>query len=1263
MKTLRNLLCIAVGILVPTLSVHAAPYASGCTNVNATTVVYYLNSAPASAGSVVITTYPSVTAVASGSRLPATPVQGANTFIIATAGDTSYTIAVTQTGTGTPARETIAAANSVNTSWGGSPDPRGMAVNADPTNGPIFGSVYEANGAAGTLHGLGLFPTHSDMSFAFGATTAGLDSASFSGGAGGSAPYKLSVSRYDGSVVVSSIDPTVGGVIQFNGYLQSSSATTLLPKGQNTTGTLASPYHGELYGSSKTTGTLAAGNLVLYTFDYTMPTPATVNSTFGGLAGAIGINSAYYNSAYKTTIVTTTGEWENLNRYTMNGTAPVSALPDLTINYGSLGLLPNDGLPGDIDVNPTNGFLYTTSERASPGSAPILQVFSANGATNLYTSAASATVDTIEALEAGVDGGSDEAGCMVRVSADGKYLCLGNYFGFLTIFNLTNGIPDSSTYLSISYVLGDDPPRGLDWDRADNVYVFNSSTGDLYIYDLGLTEVCVTSNDTSMLNGSFSVTGPPAATVTATTPLAYQAGNSYAGPGVVPGQFTINLSYAPASSQKITFGLTGTATNGAANTYTLSLGAGGAVASSLTTSPYSVTFAGGQTSQQIILTPTASPAVGPTLTSILTLSGAGASYSTPSPNTATVSIANSGAQKLFVSGTAASTMYRALPNDFCSFVITRWGDTNIGPYTVNPSSFALSGQAVYGTDFNAGVQPVSYTVVPTSGSGSAFTVNQSDITEMVEVGLPVAHGSFTGNETVILGPGTASGSISFTLGTSTATALLLDNLYPPETDLWVDSLTTAGDSVNWTVTYSIETGLAGWYYAGPLAGASGPGPIFAYNNTPPSDFDVTFGYNPDGTSGVAYDFVPSPPGVAIPAGDVTAPALRMTVNKQNAVGAISSGVNAYPVGSAPSGGFSNNYALRFSMNLAHGCNGSFTTEYACFGINHYGTNVNWWQGNSVPGSGINTFSFTNADGVWFAVGEDPAGSGAVGGFPADYQMFTATNSGAANSYFPSTGFETLNGLSAFGSFSNVFKNPMDYTSESTVILPYNYAPYTATYGTYGNAVGSPANISGWYTDAYSSGSCGGSGSAGVPYPGYPIANSYFPPLPAPIGGQANGPWADVEIKQYNVSTVAGKTTNVVTLSINKTVMFNYTNNTVFQGGYPMLGYFDPYSSEGNGGGVYYANARVVSLMGPTITAVANSGAHTLISFTSADPADDLTSYFTVTGSTNVLGPFAPVAATITKTGEIFTASVAYPFVASPTPTAAYYVIRQDNTGQ
>lgn len=84
------------------------------------------------------------------------------------------------------------------------------------------------------------------------------------------------------------------------------------------------------------------------------------------------------------------------------------------------------------------------------------------------------------------------------------------------------------------------------------------------------------------------------------------------------------------------------------------------------------------------------------------------------------------------------------------------------------------------------------------------------------------------------------------------------------------------------------------------------------------------------------------------------------------------------------------------------------------------------------------------------------------------------------------------------------------------------------------------------------------------------------PAVAYYGGNGyTNAWADVEIKNAS---------NVVTLSINKTVIYTYTNHTVWTNGFLMLGYEDPFSSVGAlDGAVYYSGLTVVSLSAPTFT--------------------------------------------------------------------------------
>lgn len=140
-------------------------------------------------------------------------------------------------------------------------------------------------------------------------------------------------------------------------------------------------------------------------------------------------------------------------------------------------------------------------------------------------------------------------------------------------------------------------------------------------------------------------------------------------------------------------------------------------------------------------------------------------------------------------------------------------------------------------------------------------------------------------------------------------------------------------------------------------------------------------------------------------------------------------------------------------------------------------------------------------------------------------------------------------------------------------------------------------------------------------------------LPNPAVGTRN--WADVEIK---------KVENVVTLSINRSVVLEFTNNTAFNSGNIMLGYTDPYESIGTSpegvlrGATYYSNVRVISLPGttpttPNITSVGmiEGGTKVQIDFTGG--ATDSIGDFTVQGKVNVTGTFTNETATISSLGS------------------------------
>ena len=150
-----------------------------------------------------------------------------------------------------------------------------------------------------------------------------------------------------------------------------------------------------------------------------------------------------------------------------------------------------------------------------------------------------------------------------------------------------------------------------------------------------------------------------------------------------------------------------------------------------------------------------------------------------------------------------------------------------------------------------------------------------------------------------------------------------------------------------------------------------------------------------------------------------------------------------------------------------------------------------------------------------------------------------------------------------------------------------------------------------------------------------------------LNGNTANNWADVEIKQLN---------NIVTLSIDKSPVFVYTNTTTFTNGTLMLGYNDPFSSVGSGdGAVYYSNLRVVSLASAIITQVIvnkNNGT-VVINFTSTVDGDLTASSFALQSASVVAGPYADVAS-----ASITPLSVgAFQAVAPQTGSMQFYRIR------
>jgi len=927
MKTSRCLLCIFTCVLISTLSARATPYASGVTNQGGT-IQYILNEVPDSAW---------VIFEDGTSNSIAAPVVGTNTFSLGS--HTSFGIYVKKAGNGTPSQISDDSATYAN--WN---TPRGVTANANAANGYSFGRVYVNNSLGGSVLGKGIYGLNADLSILLGGTNGDLGDTWTNAGSS-SSPYRMHVGA-DDNVYLGDFTAANANIYQAAPDL--SSVSEVFGEQGEAAG-IAAGVHGRSFGQPIVLGSIATSNMVLWVADASLPIGAT--TTLGFNAGIGNVN--------------------NIDRYTIGaGPLPWTNAPDLAMNLGINSIA---DLDDDVDVGPISGNIFGMNYRANYG-MPCLQIYDPTGMNLLWSSLEGPINVGPDFFNFDFDG-SQFSIFAIAVSPDERFLAAGLINNPLLVLDLTNGIPDTSSLLIISNApntSGYEDLRSICWDAADNLYTISSGQGLLRVFSLGLPATCVTSNDVTSTNGTFQLVLPSIkASVVATAPLASQ---NFGTP--TPGVFTITLNTNFLSSAiTVNFVLGGTATNG---TYVAS--ATNSVTFPAGTSP------SGNWSQTVTITPTATPNIGPTLTVTLSING-GVTYLATSPVEDTVAIANTGPQFFSVTSVSAGTLYRGLSNDFGEFVITRLGDTNVGPVTL--TNFTYSGTATFGVDYRAGAQ-LEVGSYPAIGSpGVVFNAGEVSKTVIVGAPVPTPYGSpAVGDESINVGLGSTNGSllsqegISYTVNSATAALTLLDNAYPPEFVLWSNPLTNASDSVNWTLTFA-GTNL-GLTTVPPVVIPSYPNnesgaPSYPSDDGGTNDFDVEFGY------GVATDGVGQ--SLAMASKGWTN-ALKMTVNKdQNFIGA-SMGVNVYPTGKI----FGGNYALRFSMNLIEGTGYTGTTlsEAAEFGLNHAGTNCNWVSGDLVVGPPQIGSGYTNIDGVWITI--DSAAGIATGGTPPDFGLYTGGTS-------------------------------------------------------------------------------------------------------------------------------------------------------------------------------------------------------------------------------------------------------------------------------
>lgn len=1047
-------LAAVMAAAVTPLSLRATPYASCLTN-NAGTIQFYLNE---SGGNVVVTYEDgSTNANFNGSNTGTNVASGTQSFALGT--HTSYTITVSKIGTGS-------AAVTHTLSYG---TPRGIDVNKNPSS-PYFGNVY-VSCASATAATNALRRLNSDLS---GISTnsggvAWLNSAS--------EPYRLLVCDDDYLSVGSYSSGGHSGVYRISPDL--TTGQNLLGPPGDTAGSAANS-HGSQIGDCRLLGNMQNGDqCVLFTVD----------------AGSFGFNSSQLNSL----LVYSNLTLANIPRIT----APDLLGPETTLNLSLQNNYPSISI-GPASQNPR--YIYISNRRDGPsGGSADLQIYAltnlvvntsaGGGSVNLATTPGAVwnsyyngTVNDYFSVNS--TGPSDGA-----VSPDGKYYAAEGYGNNqIVVCSLTNGIPDVSTIYTVANTGSTTAAgRGFCWDAADNVYLASSGGGFFQEWSLGFTATAVTTGNASGATG-FSVVLPSiqvgvAATNSIQTATLSQV-NSYGNP--TNAMFVISRSGSTASALQVFFSLGGTASN---TTYSVN-------------HTTSVTLQPGFSSTNITVAAVTDGIARPTTAIVLTLSQS-STYSL-APATATLSLINT-APDVLVASTNVVSMYNAFSNDYASFTITRWGDTNAAAFTA--SSFTYSGTAVAGVD---------YTLL-----GPA-TFNPGDITQTNYISpltggqLPVdtATNPYVGNKTAIISVASGSG---FTGSTNKAVLNILDSANPTTTVLFADPLTDPNDAANWAVTAANDN-----------------------MQTNAIDTGVTFGYDLQNGDPGDFGAIPLPPSGA-------ATALRVTVNKGGAASAT--GVNLYPTNAT----FKGNYAVRFSMNIIEGLKKTASTEGPLFGINHTGMATNWFSASGVAsGWGTPASSIWESDGVWYWVNADTDYSGGT------YIEFTGA--GGTNN---NTGWQQ---------------------------------PATATTVPYQNA---------FKTNVFTGGA--------VWFPGL-VSNGSI------LNGSTANNWADVEIKQLN---------NIVTLSIDKTPVFVYTNTTVWSKGLLMLGYNDPFDSTGSSdGAVYFSNLRVVSLASPSISQIAVNKANStaVINFTSVD-GDMIATSFALQSATKVSGPYADVAAAgITQLG-------------------------------
>ena len=387
----------------------AHPYASGITN-NGGTIQFIMNEA----GATVSVTFEDASTISLGVL-----AKGINGFALGA--HSSYSISCTKTGNGTPVL--ISTDTDRFSVWN---SPRGVDVNKNPKLGYLFGRTYVGNNIAGGTapnnKGVGLYALNADLSdspLGHGATAWGgaiFSGSVASGGFAGSGPWRLRVAP-DNTIYVGDSSPIHACVWQYAPDL-SSSNQVLAIIGRDAAALAG--IHGDFFGTPLATGSIATGDLVLWTGDSGMGAPAS--ATLGP-----GTSPNSFNCLF---------------RYDIGaGPLPWNQPPNYAYTMGLDGIAE---LRTEVELG-KDGKIIAGFGRSDLSTANI-QILDPAGTTVLYNS-----LHDGADLFNGVRGSGSAAGtyCGVRVSPDGLFLASVDANNGITIATLTNGIPDEGSIFSI----------------------------------------------------------------------------------------------------------------------------------------------------------------------------------------------------------------------------------------------------------------------------------------------------------------------------------------------------------------------------------------------------------------------------------------------------------------------------------------------------------------------------------------------------------------------------------------------------------------------------------------------------------------------------------------------------------------------------------------------------------------------------------------------------------------------------------------------